>query len=105
MITESHLRSLIRKLVFEDVSTYRRGKDAKQFAGGDSASNIPSIDGVNIDVFKCNNNIGNPQYKVNITDENNPQFNTQQVFNDEEEARQFARNRAEFMKRAHELKG
>lgn len=101
MITESRLRSLIRKLIFENVATYRRGRDAKQFAGGDSASNIPALKGVNIDIRRDGNDIGNPSYSVAISaeDEGNKDLNVMQVFRDEEEARKFARDKAEQIKR------
>jgi len=98
-INENSLRRLIRSIIFEDVSNYRGGAHAKYFAGGDPAFNIPQIDGVDIDVTRADNNVGNPSYSVTVRVEGNENLNVMQVFKDEEEAKKFARDKAEQIKR------
>jgi len=99
-ITEKMLRKIIREHLLETaLQTYRRGAHAQYFAGGDPAFNIPEIEGVNVDVFRSNNNIHDPCFSVTIEVDNFPELNVKsQTFKDEEEARNFARKNMEHIK-------
>lgn len=99
MISENRLRRLIKKIVRENVTTYRGGAHAKFFAGGDPAFNIPSLEGVDIDVFRIDNNVNVPHYGVTILVDDRPDLCVNmQTFRDEEEAKKFARDQAEHIK-------
>jgi len=103
ILSEHSLRSLIRLILRENVSTYRGGAHAKYFSGGDPAFNIPQIDGVDIDISRANSNGSVAHYSVAINVEKYSDFNVMQIFKDEEEAKKFARDKAEYIKRYLEM--
>jgi hypothetical protein len=98
MIQEIKLRKLIRQIIYENTTTYRGGKHSQYFSGGDPAFNIPEIEGVNVDVFRSNNDVHASCFSVTIDVEERPDLKIHQDFKDEEEARNFARKYMEFIK-------
>jgi len=103
-ISERVLRNFIREKIIEaTVQKYRGGGHAQYFAGGDPAFNMPEIDGINVDIERANNDIEYPLYVVSIDVESMPSLNLKQIFKDEEEARKFAKDRVEFIKRSLSL--
>jgi hypothetical protein len=101
-ITEKMLRALIRERLLETaLSAYRGGSHAEYFGGGDPAFNMPRIEGVNVDIFRSNNDIHAPSFAVTIDVEEFPELSVKmQTFKDEEEARNFARKSMDHIKAA-----
>lgn len=99
MIPENKLRSLVKKIVRENVMNYRGGAHAKLFAGGDQAFNIPQIDGVDVDIDRIGNDLHNPYFGVTIEVKDFPELSVNmQVFKDEEEAKKFARDKIDHIR-------
>lgn len=99
-ISEKVLRKVIREKLLETaLHTYRGGSHAEYFGGGDPAFNMPKIEGVNVDIFRSNNNIHAPSFAVTIDVEEFPELSVKmQTFKDEEEARNFARKSMDHIK-------